>query len=123
MSSKDRPRITLAMILLAYGERLPAPVRRVVFRAYHAAADARLRVQASRPARYRLMVSDGTGPPVEWVRYDGQYKIPIPSAAEAVRRLVDAEERHPDHTWWIEHVPGARWHRGGRFDEDYADYL
>jgi hypothetical protein len=124
MTAQPRARITLAMILLVYGKRLPGPVRKVVFRVYRRGADARLWVQAARPARFRLMCSEGLGEPAERLRWTGQYRIPIATAAEAVGRLVESERRHPECRWWIERGdPGARWHRPRRFDEDFAGYL
>lgn len=113
----DRPRITVAMLLLAGRGRIPPRLYRVLCRVYAECHEAGLRFQAARPARFRLMVSEGLGEPAEWVRYNGRYKIPIASAAEAVRRLTVAERRQPEFCWWIEHDPGAGWHRPELFPE------
>lgn len=120
----DRPRVTIAILLLAADGRIPDRLYRVLCRAYHACHETGLRVRAARPARFRLMVADGPySEPVEWVRYDGRYKMPIPTFPEAVRRLVEAERRHPESCWWIEPGPGRRWHRPALFDDDFRAIL
>lgn len=122
-TADDRPRITLAILLLAANGRMPDRLYRALCRAYGLGADARLRWQASRPGRFRLMVSEGCGEPVEWVRWSGRYRVPIATAAEAVARLRESERRQPELCWWIEPGAGARWRWPARFDDDFRELL
>src|ERR1051325_10035810 len=70
--------IVIPLILLYLDTRLPHWATRPLMRAYARADDRKLRRQAARAPRFRLMTADSPDSQgIEWVRYIGQYKIPI----------------------------------------------
>ena len=93
----------IPLILLYLDTRLPHWLVRPLIRAYATTFELKLRYQASRTPRFRLMTADSPdNPGVEWVRLVDAHKIPIRTADEAVSRLTNAERLHPDYLWWIE---------------------